>query len=198
MFNVFWQVSYVRCWESGCARQHSSGLTSAAVPEVGKKAGGFTVRRGKNWRFISGIHSRTSASGRRCSVNGPQFHSILAQVHGNTSSRASNALLCVSTLHSTPVHFGFTCVVPRVTKVLQDSPHGGHSKSPRFTSCACFCWLEIDPLCCHIGQWNLRQARRDTCTRSKRISSRYYYVMTVLFCLTILLSVILTTKSELN
>lgn len=36
MFNVFWQVSYVRCWESGCARQHSSGLTSAAVPDVGK------------------------------------------------------------------------------------------------------------------------------------------------------------------
>lgn len=105
MFNVFWQVSYVRCWESGCARQHSSGLTSAAVPEVGKKAGGFTVRRGKNWRFISGIHSRTSASGRRCSVNGPQFHSILAQVHGNTSSRASNALLCVSTLHSSSLRF---------------------------------------------------------------------------------------------
>lgn len=37
MFNVFWQVSYVRCWESGCARQHSSGLTSAALPEVEKE-----------------------------------------------------------------------------------------------------------------------------------------------------------------
>lgn len=28
------QVSYVPCWELGCAPQHSFSLTSAAVPEV--------------------------------------------------------------------------------------------------------------------------------------------------------------------
>lgn len=99
MFNVFWQVSYVRCWESGCARQHSSGLTSAAVPGVGKKAGGFTMRRGKKLE----IHIWDSFS--YISVNTPQFHSIFAQVHGNTSGRASNAALCASAHHLSSLHF---------------------------------------------------------------------------------------------
>lgn len=160
MFNVFWQVSYVRCWESGRARQHSSGLTSAAVPEVGKKAGGFTVRRGKYWRFISGIHSRTSALGRRCSVNSPQFHSILAQVHGNTSGRPPNALLCVSAHHFSSLHFclcGATCY-----KVI--SGFSTRQKSQKFTLYF-FCLLqllEIYPLWWH---WDLSQVSHDTCSK---------------------------------
>lgn len=180
MFNVFWQVSYVRCWESGRARQHSSGLTSAAVPEVGKKAGGFTVRRGKNWRFISGIHSRTSASGRRCSVNSPQFHSILAQVHGNTSGQPPNALLCVSAHHFSSLHFclcGATCY-----KVISGfSTRQKSQKSTHYFICL-LQLLEIDPLRCQkraLGplpgeSWHLQQGVGSAVGwRSKKMTARY-------------------------
>lgn len=159
MFNVFWQVSYVRCWESGCARQHSSGLTSTAVPEVGKKK-----KKGRRIYSVDGkkleIHIWDSFSYISLGATPQRQQSTVPLCFSPSARKHQRPGLQRSALRQrTQLQRSFVCVVPHVTKLSQGSPHGRHLQVHSLLHV-----LEIGPLWCHTGQQYPSQVSCDTCS----------------------------------